>query len=409
MKVLYIHQYFKTRDGYSSTRSYEFAKRFVESGHQVTMLTGDSRISNNEIPISSNLFSKKYKIDGIDVIAIKNNYSNYMGTFRRVLTFISFLIMASLIGVFLKKHDVIYATSTPLTIGVPAMFISKFKKTPFVFEVRDLWPEAPIQMGVIKNKILIKLLKKFERIVYNKANHIVTLSPGMSEGVMKENINKNKISMIPNSCDMDLFSNENVNSDKYIEKYNLENNFVAIHPGSMGVANGLFYVVEAAKHLEKMGNKKVKILLTGDGATKPKLEEYCKENNLFNVIFTGRVPKHDMPNLIAATDIAITSFLNIPILATNSPNKFFDSLAAGKPIIVNSDGWTKEIVEDNNIGYYVNPEKPEELANLLDNLSNDNIEKLMEKGEKSKKIAKEDFNRDVLYRELEDILLNQIK
>ena len=406
VKILYIHQYFKTREGYSSTRSYEFATRLVNAGHEVTMLTGDSRITEKEKPISKGLISKKYNIDGIDVIAIKDNYSNYMSKMSRIFTFLSFLILSSLQGLFLKKHDVIYATSTPLTIGVPAIVISFFKRIPYVFEVRDLWPEAPIQMGIIKSNFLIKLLKKFERIVYKKAAHIVALSPGMVEGVLNENISESKVSMIPNSCDIELFSEENSDASIYKEKYKLGDNFVAIHPGSMGIANGLFYIVEAAKILEDMGNQRVKILLTGDGATKPKLEKYCKDNNLSNVIFTGRIPKNDMPNLLATTDISITSFLNIPILATNSPNKFFDSLAAGKPVIVNSNGWTKDIVEKNNIGFYVDPESPKELALLLDELCKSTRYKLKDKGKRAREVAENEFDRNKLAEKLEQILLS---
>src|SRR5699024_7342541 len=246
LDILYIHQYYKTREGSYSTRSFAFAKRYVDAGHNVTMLTGDSRLTDNDMPISTGLFSSRYNIEGIEVIAIKNKCSNYMSKLKRIYTFISFLILSTFKGLLIKSHDVIYATSTPLTVGFPAMVISKFKRTPYVFEVRDLWPEAPIQMGVIKNNLLIKVLKKFERKIYKNASHIVALSPGMEQGVLKENVPKSKVSMLPNSSDLDLFSKENSKPMKYIEKYNLAGDFVAIHPGSMGVANGLFYLVEAA-------------------------------------------------------------------------------------------------------------------------------------------------------------------
>lgn len=409
MKVLYIHQYFKTREGFSSTRSYEFAKRLVDAGHQVTMLTGSSRLTEKEIPISKGKIYQTYNIDGIEVVAIRDRYSNYMGNFRRILTFISFLILSSVVGLRIKKHDIIYATSTPLTIGIPAMFISFVKKTPYIFEVRDLWPEAPIQMGVIKNKTIIKVLRCFEKVIYNRSSHIVTLSPGMTEGVLAHGIPKTKISMIPNSCDNDLFSKVNSDPKIFIDMFDLQDKFVAIHPGSMGVANGLMYIVKAAKYLQDLGNDRVVILLTGDGATKPSLEKYCQANGLKNVIFTGRVPKYKMPNLLAATDITITSFQNIPILATNSPNKFFDSLAAGKPIIVNSSGWTREIVEKKDLGYYVNPEEPRELANLLHSLSKGSKEHLLIKGKNAREIAETKFDRDLLAKKLEKILLDNIR
>lgn len=408
MRILYIHQYFKTREGSSSTRSYEFAKRFVDSGHEVTILTGDSRMTSKDIPISKGIFSNQYLIDGIHVIAIKNSYSNYMSNIRRIFSFFSFLILASIKGIFTRKYDIVYATSTPLTVGVPALIMKLIKRTPFVFEVRDLWPEAPIQMGAIKSKPLIHILKILERSIYRHAEHVVALSPGMKEGVIKENTPKTKISMIPNSCDLDLFNNSKVPEIDFRDKYNLQDDFVVIHPGSMGKANGLQYILEAAFELKRMGNNTVKILLTGDGQTRPLLEKYCKDNELENVIFTGNVAKKKMPDLLGATDITITSFANIPILATNSPNKFFDSLAAGKPIIVNSNGWTKDIVNNHQVGFYVDPENPSELANLLDALSKDHSE-LKGMGLRSRRLAESKFDRNKLAKELETVLINSAK
>lgn len=404
MRILYIHQYFITRKSNSGTRSYEFAKRFVESGHQVTIITGDIGLKDKEVPIKKGLIFSEYLIDGIKVIAIKNKYSNRMSNFRRILSFITFLILSTVKGVFIKKHDIVFATSTPLTIGLTGSFVKFFRRIPFVFEVRDLWPEAPIQLGAVKNKFLIALLKKMEKAIYKYSDHIVALSPGMVDGIIDVGISKSKITMIPNSCDLELFNSEKNKTQYYREKYNLKDKFVAIHPGSMGKANGLQYIVEAAGVLQDMGDNNVTILLTGDGFTKPMLEKDCKDKGIKNIIFTGNISKSDMPELIANTDITITSFLNKPILATNSPNKFFDSLAASKPVIVNSNGWTKDMVMDYDIGYFVSPEKPEDLATLLRNLGEDssNLEK---KGQNARKLAESKFDRNKLAIQLEAILV----
>ncbi|MED4123433.1 glycosyltransferase family 4 protein [Halalkalibacterium halodurans] len=408
MKILYIHQYFKTREGFSSTRSLEFAKLFVERGHQVTMLTSDAHLRNSKLKITKKgLITKEYYVEGIHVIAIKNNYSNYMGPIRRIRAFLMFMILSTFKGMYLNKHDIIYATSTPLTIGIPALIINKIRRTPYVFEVRDLWPEAPIQMGVIKNKLIIKFLKKFERLIYQKAEHIVTLSPGMTKGVLKTGEEEKKITMIPNSCDLELFNETNgslkeLNLDSRI----FDNNYFSlIHPGSMGKANGLRYILEAAKILKHRMEDDVIFILTGDGKTRPFLEDFCSANDLNNVIFTGNIPKEKMPALLSHIDITITSFKNVPILATNSPNKFFDSLAAGKPSIVNSNGWTKDLVEKNNCGFYVDPENPEDLASLVSNIKNDriNLEKM---GRNARALAENNFDRKKLFFQLEQVLLN---
>ncbi|MFB5662693.1 glycosyltransferase family 4 protein [Alteribacillus sp. HJP-4] len=404
MKILYIHQYFKTRESSAGIRSYEFAKKLVEKGHTVTMLTGDSKLIINEKPFKKSIFINEYYIERIHVIAIKNKYSNYMSYSRRIISFLNFLFLSSLKSIFLKDYDVIYATSTPLTVGVPALLIKKIKKTPYVFEVRDLWPEAPKQMGAIKSPVILKLLTKLEKTIYKNSSHIVALSPGMELGVRNSGIDKNDISMVPNCCDLDLFKTVK-NKEFFINKFELQNNLVVIHPGSMGSANGLEYLIKAAYYLKQKNNNNVKFLLTGDGGTKPILKKMCKNYRLNNVIFTGNIPKKSMPDLLAACDLSITSFKNIPILATNSPNKFFDSLAAGLPTIVNSNGWTKEIVEKNDIGFYTDPKDPKRLAELLDDLSKMESKILLkDMGNRARKLAESKYDRNKLALQVEKIL-----
>lgn len=408
MKVLYIHQYFSIRSGTTGTRSYEFSKYLVKQGHNVTMLTSNA-FMKSLTPNKTHVLYDEYKIDGINVIAIKNDYSNYMSYFKRIISFLKFMILAIYVSLKLEKHDIVYATSTPLTVALPALIIKKIKKIPFVFEVRDLWPEAPIQIGAIKSPFLIKMLKFFEKKTYKEASNIVALSPGMQEGVISTGINPNKVRMIPNCSDIDLFGKEINEQDKQllINKYQLHGKFVVIHGGSMGVANGLDYIVKAAIELKKLGDLDVVFILTGDGKTKPYLEQMCKENNLDNVIFTGAVPRQEMPNLLAISDITITSFKNIPILATNSPNKFFDSLAASKPVIVNSNGWTRGIVEEYNIGYYVDPDHPIQLAQLLLEIK-EKRDVLKEMGKRARKLAEEKFERIKLAKQVEQVLIDTL-
>ncbi|ESU71412.1 hypothetical protein T260_13485 [Geobacillus thermopakistaniensis] len=408
MKILYIHQYFSARNGTTGTRSYEFSKYLVKQGHAVTMLTSNVFVKSLR-PEKTHMLYDEYEIDGIRVVAIKNDYSNYMSYFKRILSFLKFMVLAIYVGLKLEKHDIVYATSTPLTVALPALIIKKIKKVPFVFEVRDLWPEAPIQIGAIKSPFLIKILRAFEKKTYQEASHIVALSPGMKEGVISTGINPNTVKMIPNCSDIDLFGKEINEQDKQvlINKYQLHGKFVVIHGGSMGVANGLDYIIKAAIELKKLGDRDVIFILTGDGKTKPYLEQMCKENNLDNVIFTGAVPRQEMPNLLAISDITITSFKNIPILATNSPNKFFDSLAASKPVIVNSNGWTRKIVEDYNIGYYVDPDHPIQLAQLLLEIK-EKRDVLEEMGKRARKLAEEKFERIKLAKQVEQVLIDTL-
>ncbi|MFM1651924.1 glycosyltransferase family 4 protein [Brevibacillus sp. B_LB10_24] len=403
MKVLYIHQYFTTREGSLGTRSYEFAKYLVGQGHQVTMITGDSSLASIP-PDRQSRFYSFYSIDGIDVIAVKNHYSNYMGYFRRILSFLQFVFFSSLKGLTLKGYDVVLATSTPLTVAIPALLIKYWNKVPFIFEVRDLWPEAPRQIGAIRSRLLISLLKGLERKTYQQAEHIIALSPGMLQGVLEEGISSRKVTMIPNCCDLDLFGQEDVCRAELREQYQLHGKLVVLHGGSMGIANGLDYLIGAAVKLREQNRDDIVFILAGDGKTRPLLEAMCEQHRLDNVIFTGALPRKKMPELFAAADITITSFQNLPILATNSPNKFFDSLAAGKPVIVNSAGWTKQLVEEYQVGFYVNPDDPGDLADLLIRLQN-GMWDLAEMGRRARRLAEEKYERIKLARQVEAVLL----
>lgn len=392
MKILYLHQYFATPNSETSNRSFEFAKRLVKKGHDVTIITTNAFLKKDK-PDFINKKISYYNFEGIKVIAFESNYSNATKFVNRGWSFVSYLLRAIQINYGKKGFDLIFATSTPLTIGIPALVLSKKMRIPFVFEVRDLWPEAPIQLELLKSKIMIYVLKKLELMIYKKANHIITLSPGMSEGIIKTGIDSKKITLIPNLSNIDFFNN-NVNKIKVnqlVQKKDLSNKFVLIHIGAMGIANGLEYLIETAKILKKEQHDQIVIMLVGKGMESQRLQDICSTYKLTNVLFEGSIQRKDVPSYTELGNITMTSFLNKEILSTNSPNKFFDSLAAGKPIIVNSNGWTKNIVEKESIGYYVNPEKPYELANLLVKLSQ-NPEKLILKKERIQAVAKEYFN-----------------
>ncbi|GKQ43366.1 glycosyltransferase WbuB [Companilactobacillus sp. RD055328] len=406
MKITYLHQYFATRKSITSTRSYEIAKYLVSQGHDVTVITTDAFIKDelNEIPYSRKVSYKT--TEGIKVIAQRNKYSNRMSFRRRILSFVKYILFAYHEAKSIKP-DLVFSTSTPLTIAIPTLMLYKFKKLKYVFEVRDLWPEAPKQMGVINNKLILWIMKKLEKAVYENAEHIISLSPGMTEGIESTGIPASKITLVPNFSDLELFSLKNID-EKFVEdirhKYQLDNQFVLAHIGAMGKANGLDYLVKAALILQENKIDDVVIMIAGDGMVKMELEKYCNDNNLQNVIFTGFIAREKIPSLTSIADITMTSFKNLPVLATNSPNKFFDSLAAGKPIIVNSAGWTKDIVEKNQIGYYVDPTKPKKLADLLQELQfeKDYLSKL---SPKIKQLAKKEYAVEKEVQKVENVLV----
>jgi len=336
MNFLYLHQYFQTPQqgvvGVAGTRSYEIAKLLTSFGHKVIMLTSNTHPNPRA--------KKKWTIenvDGIEVHSYPVSYSNEMNFYERVKAFTTFAFVASIRTLFIK-FDIIFATSTPLTIGIPAIFASIISKKKMIFEVRDLWPEAVAEMSLISKKNPIYwIAKKFEILCYKRASHIFALSPGIKIG-----ITKNKI---PNE----------------------------------------------------------KVILHGRGKEGELLKRICIAKKLSNVIFSKPLPdKKDVAKLISEADITLTIYKNIPLLQTCSPNKFFDSLASGKAVITNMDGWIRSIVELNNCGIYSRPDCVEEFAyNILHLRDNKNKLKLMNLN--ARIVAEREFSREVLTKQMNEI------
>lgn len=394
MKVIYIHQYFHTPNEPGGTRSYWISKTLVERGHQVIMICSTNKYHPRPgIKI----------IDGIEVHYVKNEYDNSMSPFSKIKSFCKFLWKSIKEAKKEKNVDIVFATSTPLTIGGVALALKRMKKWPFVFEVRDLWPEFPIQIGAIKNPILIWALRKFEKRIYDKSNHIIALSPGMKEGIVTSGIASKKVTMIPNMSKPEEFKPHSPN-ESTARHFNIDiNRFNIIHFGSMGRANGLWYIIETAKICQEQRLSNVEFLFMGDGATLPKLKTMVEEYGLKNVKFLGNHPMATVIEVVNLCDASITSFLNLPILMTNSPNKLFDSLSAGKPIIVNSAGWTKDLVEKENCGFFVDPENPQDFVDKIKQFMNDKAT-LEEWSRNARKLSETTFNRTVLANKVADII-----
>jgi len=387
MRILYIHQYFHTPLEPGSTRSYWISRELIKNGHQVIVITSNPKITHNK---------EVKEIDGIKVIYLKTAYNQSMSISQRLIAFIGFVWKSTAIAIKQKNIDIVFATSTPLTIGIPALLLKWFKHIPYIFEVRDLWPEVPIQMGAIKNKLIIKISRFFEKTIYKNASHVIALSPGMQDGVIKY-ISKKHTSMIPNMAKIDEFGERRKNI-KIVEKHKLKpNSFKVIHFGSLGLANGAETIIDSARILKE--DPTIDFLFVGGGSTENKLKEDSIKYNLTNVFFLGKFPMKETSEIVNISDVSIISFKDLPILYTNSPNKFFDSLSAGKPIIVNSAGWTKDIVEQHNCGYYVNPNNPQELVGKIKYLQT-NPQIAAEMGVNSRKLAETEYDKSILLKKI---------
>lgn len=396
MHILYLHQYFNTPEEGGGTRSYEFARKLVALGHKVTMITSSNRIDNT-----------RKMIEGINVIYLKVPYSNYMSFKRRLLSFISFGIRAIMTGIRIKDCDLVFATSTPLTIAIPGIALSFIKRIPMIFEVRDLWPEVPIQMGVIKSKLLINILRWFERFTYKYSKHIIALSPGMVKGVIDTGIEEKKVTMIPNFCNTEFFKPGELD-DRLLKDLPKEYNPIISYAGAISYANKVELIIDTAEKLQKM-NEKVFFVIAGEGKLKPELEKISINKKLKNVIFLGKINKHEVLELYRRSLASLVLFKKLPVLTTNSPNKFFDAISTGKPIITNMGGWIGKLVENYKIGFSLENDNSQAIVEAIEILTNMNKSQLEEMGQNSRKLAVEKFNSDDMTDKLEMIFKRATK
>ena len=392
MKVLYFHQHFSTPNGAAGIRSYEMAQRLLARGHQVTMVCGSYGGADTGLTGS---FSKGYRrgsVDGIHVIEFDLSYANADGFLKRAIIFMQYALR-SVVLVFTESYDVLFATSTPLTAGIPGIFARWLRRKPFIFEVRDLWPELPKAMAVIRNRYILWLLSLLEWLSYRSAHRLIGLSPGIVEGIAKRGIEPNKITLIPNACDLDIFG-PLVDAWRPAEVH--ANDLLAVFAGTHGMANGLDAVLDAAMELKKRGRKDIKLLLIGQGKLKPALQARARAEQLDNVLFYAPLNKINLAKLFAGADIGLQILANVPAFYYGtSPNKFFDYISAGLPVLNNYPGWVSDMIKKERCGFAIEPNNPVVFADTLELAAKDSAV-LKEMGENSRRLAEREFNRRVL-------------
>lgn len=391
MKILYLHQYYNNPSMSGSTRSYEIARRMVEKGFDVNIIT-----SNRNTEFEKN---KKFTIEeGIKIHWINVNYSNHMSPFQRIFAFVKFAILAFLKAIKIKG-DIVYASSTPLTISIPGILTSKILKIPFYFEVRDLWPEIPIAMGYLKNPISKKLALMLEKYSYNNSKGIIALSEGMKYGISKTGYPENKIIVIPNGSDISLFDHFKKNKNVLKKKFGFsEKDILIVYPGTFGVVNNLSYVVKLANKFKNESN--IKFVLVGDGKEKKKIIKESENLNILgkNIHIFDQIPKKSIPDLFCMADAIISTILPIEELENNSANKFFDALASGTCLIINHKGWQEDEIKKYNCGIKISENIDEAYQELKPILENKKTLDFM--GLNGRKIAEKKYSRDLLTEKL---------
>ena len=305
----------------------------IENGHQVQMITSHNR--KNYV---------KKDIEGITVHYLPVKYSNHFGFFRRIYAFLLFAHKAYYLGRKFDDIDLAYITSTPLTVALTAIRLNQSRKIPFVFEIRDLWPEAPIRLNEIRNIFVKALSRKLERVTYRKAIKIIALSPGIYEYVSKLLPDKS-IYLCPNFSDCTFFEKTSRKNETLLAKHGIRDEFVISYFGAIGKINALEYFLNLVGVSEdhKMG---MKFFIIGDGGMLSSLQKLVVERNLKTIEFLPHMDKYRLKEYLSISDAAYLSFVNNPVMKLNSPNKFFDALASGKMVITNTNGWIRNLVGD---------------------------------------------------------------
>lgn len=399
MRILYFHQYFKTRGEAGGTRSFEMARRLVSAGHEVHVITADrsGRAENGDAWWCS-------EEGGIQVHWTPVRYNNVMPYSDRIRAFLRYSWLAGRRGVGIPA-DVAFATSTPLTVAIPATFAARRQRIPMVFEVRDLWPELPIAVGALRGRVPIAMAQWLERMAYRNAAQLVALSPGMRDGMVRAGADPSRIEVIPNSCDVDLFDVGCQPGRRFRERYPwLGDRPLVVYTGTLGRINGVTYLARVAAHMANI-DASVRFLVLGSGAEEERIRQEAHRLGVLNRSFfmAQRVAKVDMPEVLSAADVATSLFVDVKPMWHNAANKFFDALAARRPVMINYGGWQAEILESTGAGVVVPADEPGAAASALHSLLK-NEERMARARAAAGELAQNRFHRDLLAEKLMRVL-----
>ena len=400
MRLLYFHQHFATPLGSGGTRSYEFARACVARGHSVTLVCGAHAQSGLNLPWDPQAGWSRGDVDGIDVISLPLPYSNRDGLLRRGWTF-TWFALRSLRLALTESYDLAFATSTPLTAALPGLAARWLRGKPFVFEVRDLWPELPRALGV-RNPFLLGAMSLLEWAAYRGADACIGLSPGIVAGIRRRAPQGRAVTLFPNGSDLDLFH------PRQRAPLGLPGvtpgDFVAGFTGAHGPANGLDALLEVARELRRRGDTRVKLAFIGDGKEKDRLRALALADGLTNCLFFDPIPKQQLGAITASLDCGLMVLKDVPAFYDGtSPNKFFDYAAAGIPVVNNYPGWLAGLIHQAGAGVVVPPRNPVAFADALQALAAD-PERCRRAGAAARRLAEQRFARTDLATQFVEVL-----
>ena len=398
MHILLIHQAFLTGSGAGGTRHYELAQHLIRSGHQVTAITSPvSYLTGQSVTHGDELASEQA---GIEVRYAYTYRALHRSFAHRVISFLTFMFSSLWTGLRIRQVDIVWGTSPPIFQGLSAWALARLKGRPLVFEVRDLWPAFAVEMGILRNRVLIFAAERLEGFLYRQADHIIITSPAFVEHVQSKVRGKVPVTLIPHGVETGMFKPEE-DGTAVRRELGLEDRVVVLYAGAHGAANDLGVVLEAAGLLRD--REEIVFVLVGDGKEKGNLVRMAGAMALTNVLFVDAQPKSRMPDFLAAADAGLAILRDIPMFWTAYPNKVFDYMAAGRPTILAIDGIIRDVIEAAQGGIFAQPGDPNALAQAVRWLS-DRPQVRREMGQSARSYVEAHFERQDQARKLEAVL-----
>ena len=368
MKILLINQSFVPPDEPGHTRHFEMAQYLRKCGHELVIVASNLNYQTGLRTVARKSLYTEQMIDGVRVLRAYSAQTLHRSYFWRAVSFLSFMFSSVWAALQVKDADLIMGTTPPIFQAVSAWFVALIRRKPFLLEVRDLWPEFAISMGVLKNPLVITLAHWLEHFLYGRATHILVNSPAYKEYLVGKGVPEKKITFIAYGTDIDMF-HPNVDGSAVREKLGLQDKFLVLYAGAMGQAHDLYTVLRAAKCLND--ETPIQFVFFGAGKERSNLEAEAQRLGLKNVLFAGICPKKEMPFVIASADVCLAILQNIPMFRTTYPNKVFDYMASARPTVLVIDGVVREVIEASGGGVFVEPGNHELLAKTILELSRD--------------------------------------
>jgi glycosyltransferase involved in cell wall biosynthesis len=399
MHILLIHQAFAAIDEAGGTRHHELARFLAQRGHRVTVIASRVSYLTGAPVFLSPRTRGQPQGDGITILHAYTYNALHKSFVHRVVAFLSFMFSSFFTGLGVQNVDVVWGTSPPIFQGLTAWALARLKRARFLFEVRDLWPDFAVAVGVLKNPALIKLALWLERFLYRHADRMVVNSPAYVEHVRSRGARQ--VELVPNGADPAMFDPFD-NGVKFRQAHGLLNQFVVLYAGAHGMSNDLDVVLEAARLLETEAD--IRFVLLGDGKEKANLQARAAALGLKNVLFLPPVPKNEMGAALAGADACIAILKPIDAYKTTYPNKVFDYMAAGRPVVLAIEGVIREVVEEADCGVFPRPGDAQDMANAIQFLEADRHHAAA-LGRNGRQYLEEHFSRENLAEKLEKIFV----